>query len=573
MCGGGPKRGQRWHARHFFAALLAGAAVAACASPAVEAPSSGVVGAEPAPIAAGRAPAGDEYPQPFDALHYDIHLTLPASGNEIRGRAELRLRRAGGADTLALDFTGLAVSAVRVNDAPSVFRHAAGKVLVPLPAAAPGQELRLGIDYAGVPDDGLIIRNTVHGRRAVFADNWPNRARFWFPAIDHPADKATVTFTVDAPASWRVIANGVSEEDGTAIAANPGARRWRWVMDEPISTYNMVVGAADFTVRPAGTVCVADKRCIDVTTWLFPQTVPEAMASFRRAAEMIEYYSELVAPYPYRKLAHVQSATRFGGMENATAIFYDEQGLAKGRDIEGTVAHETAHQWFGNAVTPADWRDVWLSEGFATYFGTLFFEHADGVDRLRERMDADRARVVRSEAIERAIVDTSQDDLFERLNANTYQKGAWVLHMLRGLVGDAAFFEGIRAYYRRHEHGTATTEDFQRAMEQAAARDLGWFFDQWVSAPGVPRFRITSRYDAPARAVAIEIEQTQRLSWPTFRTPLTIELRTGASTVRQTTEIDDRRETVRIPAGSAPDAIRIDPDGWLLKEVESQPVY
>jgi aminopeptidase N len=306
---------------------------------------------------------------------------------------------------------------------------------------------------------------------------------------------------------------------------------------------------------------------------LFPQTVREAMSSFRRAVQMVEYYSGLVAPYPYRKLAHVQSSTRFGGMENATAIFYDEQSLAKGRDMEATVAHETAHQWFGNAVTPADWRDLWLSEGFATYFGTLFFEHADGIERLRERMEADRARVARAEAIGRAIVDTSQDDLFERLNANTYQKGAWVLHMLRGLVGDTAFFDGIRRYYRRYEHGTATTEDFERVMAEASGRDLGWFFDQWVRSPGLPRFRVTSRYDAARGAAEIVIEQTQRVSWPTFRTPLTIELRSGGSAARRTVEVDDRRETVRIPVATAPDVIRIDPDGWVLKEVESQPVY
>src|SRR5690606_29984849 len=135
---------------------------------------------------------------------------------------------------------------------------------------------------------------------------------------------------------------------------------------------------------PAARPDAAD--CVAVTTWVFPADTANAAPSFRRAAEMVDFYSTLVAPFPYEKLAHVQSSTRFGGMENVAAIFYAERSIAQGRDIEGTVAHETAHQWFGDAVTEADWHHLWLSEGFASYFGPLFFEHADGVERFREIM-------------------------------------------------------------------------------------------------------------------------------------------------------------------------------------------
>lgn len=559
--------------------VLAAAALGALACARYDiAPSApaAMVAAEPEPIEAGRAPGDGEYEQPFDARHYDIFLTLPVAGTDISGRTELRLAVTGAADTLTLDFTGLAIMGVLVNDAPSTFHFEQGKLRIPVPrGTAAGEELRVRVDYAGTPDDGLVIRNTVHGGRAVFADNWPNRARFWFPGIDHPADKATATFTIDAPAKWQVVANGLLSTDGAAAAAGgaDGLRRWRWAIDEPISTYNMVVGATAFEVRTLGQSCAVTPRCVDVTAWLFPESAGAAAPSFRRAAAMVDYYSGLVAPFPYGKLAHVQSSTRFGGMENATAIFYDEQALAQGRDIESTVAHETAHQWFGNAVTPADWRDLWLSEGFASYFATLFFEHAEGIERLRARMEADRVRVVRADVNDRPIADTANEDLFTRLNANTYQKGAWVLHMLRGLVGDEAFFAGIRRYYQEHAHGTATTADFQRAIEAVAKRDLAWFFDQWVFAPGFPRFRATSRWDAAARAAEVTIEQTQAVSWPTFRGPLTVQLRSGGTAVRRTVEMDDRRQTVRIPLAAPPDALVLDPDGWILKEVESQSVY
>jgi aminopeptidase N len=578
LMGTAPARNWTWRwcspvARSLVIAATLAAAVT-CTRPAIRPSPSAPIG-EPAAIEAGRAPDSGEYPRPFDVRHYEIELSLPSSGNRIVGTTEIRaIVLRGRPDTFPLDFTGLAVNSVHLNGVPVDASYRDGRLLVPLtPGTGSGQELRVRVDYAGTPDDGLIIRNNVHGRRTVFADNWPNRARFWFPAIDHPADKATVAFTIDAPAQWQVIANGIrrdtSRPDGPAAAAQEGTarRRWRWVIEEPISTYNMVVGAAEFETRTLGTSCSGPQRCVEVTTWLFPEDVGETATSFRRAAAMVDYFSGLIAPFPFGKLAHVQSSTRFGGMENATAIFYDEQALAKRRNMEGTVAHETAHQWFGNAVTPGDWPHLWLSEGFATYFGTLFFEHADGVEQRAERMEADRLRVIRSEAVARPVVDAAATDLFTMLNANSYQKGGWVLHMLRGLVGDRAFFDGIREYYRRHQHGTAVTDDFRRAMEAASGRGLEWFFDQWLFQPGFPRFRVTSNWNAAAGAADLVIEQTQRVTWPTFRTTMTVEVATDSGSVRRIIEIDERREAVRIALPAAPRRITLDPDGWVLKEI------
>jgi aminopeptidase N len=557
------------------AALLAG-----CASQVGERQDSIDIAREPAPIAAAQAPDASEYPQPFDALHYSIRLTLLSTGSRITGSTDIRLAvGAPRADTMVLDFTGLQITGVEVDGVRTQARHENGKLFVPVPAGvSSGQELRVRVDYAGTPDDGLIIRKNVHGTLAVFADNWPNRARFWFPAIDHPADKATASFTVVAPADWLVVANGHLVETGDAEASTAGTtevsagrRRWTWDILEPISTYNMVVGAATFDRHVVGSVCVTAQRCIEVTTYLFPEDRVKAAPSFRRAVQMIEYYSGLVAPFPYGKLAHVQSFTRFGGMENATAIFYSEQSIAQGGDIEGTVAHETAHQWFGNAVTPADWSHLWLSEGFASYFGMLFFEHADGVEQLRQRLERDRLQIVRSSVVARPIVDASETDLFTLINVNNYEKAAWVLHMLRGLVGDQAFFNGIRDYYRRYEHRTAATTDFRRAIEQAAGRELAWFFDQWLFRPGFPRLRVTSRWNAGERIATITVEQTQRSSWPTFRLPLTMEVDIDGSIEQRTLDMDERRETFRIPAAVAPRRVTVDPDGWVLKDVESEP--
>lgn len=463
---------------------------------------------------------------------------------------------------LPLDLTGLAVTAVSVDGTRTDARVSDGKVIVPLPPGHRiGQQLRVRVEYAGTPDDGLAIRNNLHGRRAIFADNWPNRARFWFPALDYPADKATATLTVDAPTGWKVIANG---ERRQAAVAN----RWIWDIAEPISTYNIVIGAADMDVASAGRSCVPAAHCVDVTTWLFPEDRARA-AKFHRAPQMVTFFSRHIAPFPYEKLAHVESSTRFGGMENATAIFYDEKRVSADGDIDALVAHETAHQWFGDSVTPATWADLWLSEGFATYFATLFFEDADGVATLRQRMDVDRRTVIGSKVASRPIVDPREPDLFKLLNENNYEKGGWVLHMLRGLVGDRAFFDGVRRYYAAHAHGTATTADFRSAVEHASGRELGWFFDQWVLQPGFPRLRVTWNWSPTVRAADIVIEQTQDAAWPTFRLPLTLAVRTAGGVVRRTIEIDERRETVRIPLRAEVTGVDVDPDVWALMELHT----
>lgn len=528
--------------------------------------------AEPPPIEAGKVPPPGPYAPGFDAIHYEIALTLPDTGSFIRGRTAARIALvAPRRDTLALDLTGLAVEGVRVAGREVAHRQEAGKLRVPVPPTARvGDTIRVEVTYAGHPDDGLIIRRNVHGRRTAFADNWPDRGRFWFPSIDHPSDKATVAFAVSAPAPWVVVANGERQEAGAPPPPADGARRstWRWATGLPIPTYTMVIGAAEFVIGRAGKACApAGERCIEVTWWAFPPDTAAAARVFGRADRMVSFYSDLIAPFPYEKLAHVQSSTRFGGMENASAIFYDEKALARGRDIEPTVAHETAHQWFGDSVTQADWHHLWLSEGFATYFGALFFERADGVARFREMMEANRQAYLGSEVVGRPIVDPAVEDLFALLNANSYQKGGWVLHMLRGMLGDTVFFDAIRRYYRRHEHATARTAQLRRALEEASGRELGWFFEQWVFRPGHPRFRVEWHWNAQARQAEVTLEQVQPAEWPTFRLPVTLEFETPDGPVRKSVELDERRETLRFPLPAPPSALRLDPEGWVLKEI------
>ena len=533
---------------------------------------------EPEPIEAGLAPTGLPYAPGLDVLHYDFELALSEGDESFLGRARVRLALVEPLpDAIALDLTGLAVDAVRIDGRDVEFELSSGQLRIVRPMERTAGELTVDIRYRGTPDDGLILRNTLHGRPAVFADNWPNRARFWLPTVDHPSDKATVRFTVHAPEAWQVVANGRLVQEpfvtrGNALGEGVDRMTWIWETGVPISPYNMVIGATEFVVEIVGTaacgrapVAARADGCVEVTYWVFAPDVENAARKFARADEMVDFFSRTIGPFPFEKMANVQSSTRFGGMENASAIFYSEQGIANNPD-DGVVSHEIAHQWFGDAVTEASWSHLWLSEGFATYFGALFFEQAEGVDDFRTRMEQNRQSYIGSDVTGQSIVH-EEENLFDLLNSNNYPKGGWVLHMLRGLLGDEVFFRGIREYYRRYLHQAVLTEDFQAVMEETSGQDLDWFFNQWLLEPGYPRLQISHEWDEAGREIVLTVEQVQDAAWPTFRFLTEVEIELSTGTTRTPVEISVRRSVIRIEAAESPRAVRFDPDGWVLKDI------
>ncbi len=536
---------------------------------------------EPPAIEAGQPPGPGTYAPGIDVLAYDLEVGVSDTAEWVGGVARLRVAVSQPpGNVLPLDFTGLTVDRVSVDGSPASHSSDPGHLFVEVPPGGAGTDtVDVEIAYHGVPDDGLELVKTVHGVPSVFADNWPNRARFWFPSVDHPSDKATVRFTVHAPASWEVVANGRLLGEPTASAADapgpPGDRRtWIWREDVPIPTYAMVFGATRFARRSVGEaacerapVAPVPHGCVDVTYWVFPSDTTAASRDFRRAPAAVDYFTGLVAPFPYEKLANVQSATRFGGMENPSAIFYDQRALASGRDIEGTVVHEIAHQWFGDSVTEAKWAHLWLSEGFATYFAALFFESADGEERFRTIMEENRRTVVGSTVADRPIVDSTYASLFDLLNANSYQKGAWVLHMLRGRLGNDVFFRGIRRYYGDHANANALTPDLEAAMEGESGVDLAEFFQQWVYEPGFPVLHGDLRWDAQSEEAVVTVSQEQKADWPTFRFDLTIELQAPWGSTRAALPMETRRDSLRVPLPGPPTGLTLDPDGWLLKDI------
>jgi aminopeptidase N len=287
---------------------------------------------------------------------------------------------------------------------------------------------------------------------------------------------------------------------------------------------------------------------------------------FDQSRSIVRYFTDLIGPFPYEKLAQVESTTRIGGMENASTIFYQEKDFPRTEASVQLVSHEIAHQWFGDSITHDDWDHLWLSEGFATYFAHLFQEHLQGPGTLKGAM-AQAADAIKRyhETRPAALIDPELTELPKKLNAFNYLKGAWILHMLRGILGDRAFFRGIRRYYGLYAKGNASTEDFQKAMEAEAGISLAGFFRQWCYQAGWPAFQVTWRWNTGTRNVEMTFRQTQTTGL--FDMPVPIVLRTGDSRQERKVRISAQDQPVRIELPARPSGLEIDPDGWVLKSV------
>jgi aminopeptidase N len=282
----------------------------------------------------------------------------------------------------------------------------------------------------------------------------------------------------------------------------------------------------------------------------------------------MEFFSTHIGPFPYEKLSNVQAAGYAGGMENATAIFYGEKAVAAGR---GPVVHEIAHQWFGNSVTERDWDDVWLSEGFATYFALLYTEQFDGRDAFVQGLSRSRATVIEAEQKrpDTPVIHRNLADMRHVLNAFVYDKGGWILHMLRGEIGTEPFWSGIREYYRRYRDGNASTDDLRQVMEQASGRDLRPFFRQWLTRPGVPQVRVSWRHDPAHKAVEVTVAQTQH--GEPFVFPLDVRVSSMGTDAPVDTKlaVDRSPFTATVPVSFTPATVTIDPSVWLLADLPS----
>ena len=461
----------------------------------------------------------DQYPinKNIDIKHYVFQLRLTDSNDEIFGTTQVTVNfKQAGMQNFRLDLInkstekkdkGMVVESVSISNTTVNYTHENDALIIYLPKSSVANEtITFTIKYHGIPFDGLRIGATKFGDRSFFNENWPNRGRHWLPIFDHPSDKATSEFIVTAPAHYKVVSNGLLLEE-SSLGNNTNLTHWK--QSVPVSSWLFVLGVADFAVQ-----YVDDFEGKSIQTWVYSKNREAGFYDFKEPTKkVLAFYTKYVGPYAYEKLANIQTPSVNGGMETSSAIFYGEN-LVNGKGEERTrniVVHEIAHQWFGNAVTEANWDDAWLSEGFATFFTILYYENQFGQDEYNKRIIKAKKAVLDMtvKMPDFSIIAPRTAEKEAVTTGLTYQKGAWFLHMLRNKIGEQNFQKGIQSYYKKFYNANATTDDFRFEMEKAAGLDLKTFFKQWLYQPVNPKIDAIWSYDPISHKININLTQTQ----------------------------------------------------------------
>mgnify|MGYP001052310572 CR=1 FL=1 len=522
-------------------------------------------------------PAGD---RGFDVLDYALDLELLVAEARVRGAAAIRLRAlADGLARLRLDLDAtLTADSVTWNGAPAAWQAGGDSLVILLPAPlAAGAEGVARLSYAGAPRQavpplgaGLMFRahgdetaDPTDGGPVVANVSEPSNARTWWPCKDHPSDKATATVAITVPDTLTAIGNGrlVARED-----VAPGRRRFVWREDYPIATYLVSVAVSNYATWRETCACAAGGLALDYH--VFPQDEARARLDLAPTCDMVRCLEEIAGPYPFAGEKYAQAAIRWGGaMENQTAASLGQFLFTGTGRYALIIVHELAHQWFGNLVTPARWADIWLNEGFARYAEALWLERAQGRDAYFAYL--------------RQIGPARHPDLFVQdgilsdpapilPNLLIYDKGAWVLHILRGQIGDAAFFALLRDWTAdpARAHGNADTGDFVRAASRAAGRDLAPLLRPWLDTAAVPALDWTATaVPLPGGRTSVRVTVRQRGD-VLFPLDLTLRLAAGPDTLRATLPLRGpiASGTWELPGALPPSGVQVvlDPDGWLL---------
>lgn len=457
------------------------------------------------PVAGGFAPGAPGIGDPYYPLlgnggyqveHYDITLDLDVGGGSINSATTaIDAVATQNLSAFNLDFRGPEIDSITVNGEPAAYVREGGELTItPATPIASGESFQTIITYHGTPDGGddRFQRGWWTTEDSIFTVGEPAGSDVWYPVNGHPLDKATYTISITVPAEYNVVANGRLAEiiHADKVAGETSTDTYVWVNDEPTASYLVTFHAGLFDTE------IYDGPDDIILIDAFPAELGNRERDiFAKTPEMLELFSDTFGPYPFASLGQtVLDDTAFdAALETQTMITYDASSAR-----EPTVAHEIAHQWFGNSVSLERWQDIWLNEGFARYAQVLWDEHEYGADKAQatlRRQIASFANSTRtSDGRGVMIGDPGPDHLFSEV---VYAGGAVLLSELRAEIGDDAFFELLREWNARHFHGNASSDDFRALAEEVSGKDLDAFFTDWLDTPWTPD-RVADRFPLPA---------------------------------------------------------------------------
>jgi aminopeptidase N len=505
----------------------------------------------------------------LDVLHYRIEVTLDMSKGELGGRITLSARVDSAISDIVLNAAYLSIDNATVNAdswTPSidsvnetVTLHSPGLIL------AAGETVTVAVDYRRLPE---IHRPGGRWGYYFFLDTLglpsnlgytmsePSDARFWMPCVDTPTDKATTEIFATVPRGFVAASNGkllgvTNPTDSTTV--------WHWQESHPIATYLIAITASRFTVSTLPFIR-AEGDTVPVQYYVWPTDSLECAEYLPTVLNMIDGLSKIFGPYPFDKYGMTAIVPfGYGGMEHQTITTMNRYAKTN----EKVVLHELAHQWWGDLVTCGTWKDIWLNEGFSTYAEALWAEQKEGLYALRTYMHSNLEHFYYGSWQGGPYDPEGQG--FNLFDDVVYSKGAWILHMLRGVVGDSVFFHALSRYRDLFAGKTATTGDLSAVFNAVSGQDLDWFFDEWVYGRGWPVY--STNYTWASDTLHLKLTQNQGAAWPVFKIPLRVRVENDFTDTLITIKPTARVFETSVYIAFQPTSVILDPDSLVLKQI------
>ena len=509
----------------------------------------------------------------YDVLHYKIEVSFDEQKKMVMGKVTTTLVPfLPDFTTIEFDAEAMDIQHVWLGKKDLRFDVQPKTLAIHLDKGYSSRDtLTVSIEYSCTPKKGIYFVQPDSGYAdkpwQIWSQGEDMDNHFWFPCYDFPNDKATSEVIATVQSRYTVLSNGklVSVKENK----KNGTRTFTWKESKPHASYLIMLAAGDYAV-------VKDRAGnLPVEYYVYPHQVEDAKACLRLTPDMVKFFNEKIGfAYPWEKYAQVTIADfMFVGMENTSAttmadyaLVYDARARVDNPMPTGLIAHELAHQWWGDVVTCKDWRHLWLNESFASYFEPLYHEHWLGRDEFDYEMYNSQLSGINADTTlgRKPIVSVGS------YGANVYPRGASVLHMLRFILGDKLFWRAINHYITKYQFTPVETTDFKLAIEEATGQNLYWFFDQWVYKAGHPIFNVSYQWSDSAKAVFLSVKQTQTMDSLTgiFRTPVTIEVTSPAGTTPHAVNIMTRDTTFTLPSQAKPQLVIFDKGNWLIKELK-----
>jgi aminopeptidase N len=501
----------------------------------------------------------------LDILHYTLKLDLYPEQQMIKGDAVLTgVLKDKNIKSIDLNFyDNMKIISLTVNGKNTDYKSSGSRLRINFVSSIP-ETLNININYEGKPEReglGSFTFGKKYGHQVIYNLSEPNYASTWFPCNDMPSDKAYVDMYLINDTSYVSASNGILVDKTT-----DGSRRtYHWKTLYPISTYLVCLYSSVYSIFSGSYVSQDKKDTMPIEYFAFPEDEVNAKIDFGGHSGMIDFFAQTFGEYPFikEKYGVAEFLWQIGAMEHQTLTGIGSNFVSGRRFYTDVYVHELAHQWFGDAVGPASWKDIWLNEGFATYSEALYSEHEAGEEALRTSMMSKF-----DENFSGTVYDPGSD-LFSSV---VYDKGAWVLHMLRGELGDKVFFSSLRNYFEKYKYKTASTDDFKKVCEETSGKNLDQFFKQWVyEGNNVPNINYSYEVNTEAGVITLTLKLKQvQQGYSDYDLPVQFLLKSESGQTKiETVSLNSGKQEFKLKLDFVPAEIIPDPDNWLLAYFKS----